>query len=130
MDRRDRNMRWYGDRFDERRMVFRLEDNQGLEVEVPAVWEVCGTCEGQGSHVNPSIDSHGISAEEFYEDPDFAEDYFSGRYDVPCNECGGRRVSPTVSPNASAELRRLAEEWERGHYEMEACYEAERRMGA
>ena len=57
---------------------------------MPAVYEVCETCGGKGKHVNPAIDGHGISAEEMHEDPDFAEDYFSGVYDVPCEECGGR----------------------------------------
>jgi hypothetical protein len=58
------------------------------------VWAVCPTCEGEGKHVNPSIDSHGISREEFDEDPDFEEAYFSGAYDVTCVECKGQRVVP------------------------------------
>lgn len=75
------------------------------EVEIPIKYEVCQTCDGKGRHVNPSIDSHGISAEEFYEDPDFGEDYFSGVYDVPCCECGGLRVVPEIDEeNASPEL--------------------------
>jgi hypothetical protein len=53
---------------------------------------VCDQCGGTGTMVNPSIDAGGISAHEFAEDPDFAEDYFSGRYDVPCSECNGLRV--------------------------------------
>ncbi len=48
----------------------------GLWVQIK--WEVCGTCNGRGSHVNPSIDSNGISAEEFAEDPDFQDDYLAG----------------------------------------------------
>lgn len=55
---------------------------------------VCPTCEGRGSHVNPSIDSQGLSAEDFAEDPDFEEAYFSGAYDMPCSECHGQRVVP------------------------------------
>jgi hypothetical protein len=42
--------------------------------------------------VNPSIDSHGLSREDFDQDPDFEEDYFSGVYDVPCYVCSGARV--------------------------------------
>lgn len=57
-------------------------------------WEVCGTCEGHGRHVDPSIDACGISREDFDNDPDFEEDYFGGRYDVSCYECDGRRVMP------------------------------------
>lgn len=57
--------------------------------------EVCPTCNGEGSHVNPSIDSQGLSADDFAEDPDFAEDYIRGTYDIPCKECNGLRVIAT-----------------------------------
>lgn len=50
-------------------------------VEFPFKWEVCGLCNGRGKHVNPSIDCNGISAEEFSEDPEFAEGYMRGDYD-------------------------------------------------
>jgi len=57
---------------------------------LPAKAQICDLCEGRGKHVNPSIDAHGIGAEEFAEDPDFMEDYFSGTYDVHCTQCRGR----------------------------------------
>ena len=41
------------------------------EIAVPIKKEVCPVCEGHGIHVNPAIDSHGISSEEFWDDPDF-----------------------------------------------------------
>lgn len=53
-------------------------------------WAICPLCSGHGKHVNPSIDASGLSAEDFAEDPDFAEEYFSGGYDVTCNQCQGR----------------------------------------
>lgn len=129
MDRRDRDHQWYS-RFDEARMVLVIENDDGEEVEIPAVYEVCGTCDGKGSHVNPAIDAHGISPEEFDEDPGFREDYFSGVYDQPCNECHGRRVSPIVAPDAPEELRKLADSWIESKIEIQLAYEAERRMGA
>jgi len=52
-------------------------------------WHICPACQGEGTCVNPAIDSHGISSAEFYEDPDFAEEYFSGTFDVPCGCCKG-----------------------------------------
>lgn len=64
---------------------------------------VCPTCEGRGSHVNPSIDSQGLSAEDFDEDPDFREDYFSGAYDVPCAECRGNRVVPQCADDSCSD---------------------------
>jgi len=61
-----------------------------LEIELPAKWIVCPTCRGAGSHVNPSIDCGGISASDFRDDPDFADDYMAGTYDVTCSRCAGR----------------------------------------
>jgi hypothetical protein len=100
------------------------------QVDVPFKWAVCGTCEGKGSHVNPSIDSHGLTAEDFGEDPDFAEDYHAGVYDVPCCECGGTRVVPVVD-----ESRCSPELLERVNGKIEGAYDSaverahEREMG-
>lgn len=58
-------------------------------VTVPAMWAICGLCRGHGNHVHPSIDCNGLTGEDFDEDPSFGPDYFSGVYDVPCNQCGG-----------------------------------------
>jgi RecJ-like exonuclease len=65
-----------------------------LEVLLPAIKEVCRKCDGSGKHVNPAVDGHGIFPEEF--DPDFAEAYFSGVYDVKCEECHGERIVMVV----------------------------------
>jgi len=74
------------------------ESDEGEEefAVFPCKFEVCSTCQGRGTHVNPSIDSGGISSEDFYDDPDFAADYMGGVYDVCCYECGGRNVSPVI----------------------------------
>lgn len=103
MDHRDfanlKNKWWETlDRDRMRATVFLGEDENGEEeeVEIPIKFEVCPTCEGKGKHVNPSIDAHGLSAEDFAEDPDFAEDYFRGCYDVSCYECGGANVVPEI----------------------------------
>ena len=71
-------------------------DGDETEVSFPSKLEVCGTCNGKGKHVNPSIDGNGIAQEDFDRDPDFAESYFSGAYDVTCNECEGLRVVPVI----------------------------------
>jgi len=68
-----------------------------MHLQVPARFQVCGTCDGRGKHINPSIDSQGLSHEDFDSDPDFAESYFSGKYDVTCEECFGRNVVPTIT---------------------------------
>lgn len=75
-----------------------VTDENGNDILKPLPWkyEVCDVCDGKGTHVNPSIDCGGISREEFQEDPDFEEEYFSGSYDMPCNACDGKRVVPVV----------------------------------
>jgi hypothetical protein len=93
----------------------RWEDEEGEEferdVEVPIKFEVCPTCNGKGTHVNPSIDSNGLTAEDFAEDPDFREDYFSGRYDQTCNECHGERVVPEIDEQGvNEETRKLLDQ--------------------
>ena len=65
-------------------------------ITLPAKFEVCHKCNGKGTHVNPAVDGHGISREEFDEDPDFRENYFSGLYDITCQKCDGKRVIPII----------------------------------
>ena len=65
---------------------------------------VCPTCNGKGVHVNPSIDAHGISPEEFDEDPDFYRDYMKGVFDAQCYGCAGIRVVPI--PNEDTDIGR------------------------
>lgn len=91
-------------------------DHDGLYDDEPAPvksvrWIVCPVCEGKGTHVNPDIDANGLTAEDFDEDPDFAEDYRSGVYDVTCYTCKGRTTVPDDVPEKlaqAAEDRRLA----------------------
>lgn len=84
--------------FDEKAMTLSIvvENDEGEEetLTVKAAFDVCSLCRGKGTHVNPSIDAHGITCEEFDDDPDFREEYMSGAYDVHCYECGGKRVVP------------------------------------
>lgn len=72
------------------------DDTSEVEHTLPAKFEVCGTCRGSGTHVNPSIDGNGLTREDFDEDPDFRDAYFDGVYDVTCQTCGGQRVVPVV----------------------------------
>lgn len=68
----------------------------GREVKLPTHKEVCPVCRGEGSTVDPSIDCNGLSAEDFAEDPDFAQQYMDGAYDVTCGHCGGENVIDAV----------------------------------
>lgn len=96
-------------------------------IEVPIEFVVCTLCEGKGTHVNPSIDSHGLTRDDFLEDPEFAEDYFRGVYDIPCNLCSGSNVIPKCSdPKIQKIIDEARQERQQHHLEVEA----ERRMGA
>lgn len=116
----------------------KLEDGEtlpeGVEedgtAELPFVYEVCQICDGKGKHVNPSIDAGGISGEDFYADPDFAEEYMRGVYDVQCYGCGGKRVVPQIDEKkANPELVKLYQDRAEFEADFEAMCRAERRMG-
>lgn len=117
--------RWYRS-FDERTMIAIHEDGDGETHEIKCEYRVCGLCEGKGKHVNPAIDSHGISMSEFHDDPDFAEDYFGGLYDIPCNQCHGTRVEPWPVEESDQEL---VEDFLRAECDYARICEAERRFG-
>lgn len=130
-DCRERD-KWYHS-FDSRSMTITIEEAgvDGEDLVVPVRYEVCDVCEGKGMHVNPSIDSHGISPEEFAEDPDFAESYFRGDYDQPCNECGGQRVVPVIDESRTTpEQIKAVNDHIDDLAQYRAEVEAERRMGA
>lgn len=74
----------------------RTKKGNSFAVSLPSKTIVCPDCNGKGSYVNPNIDGNGINPEEFREDPDFAESYFSGLYDVACDGCKGRNVVEVV----------------------------------
>lgn len=103
-------------------------DNDGDEifVELPAKYEVCPTCDGKGKHVNPSIDCGGLSGEDFAEDPEFAENYFSGFYDVCCYECNGKRVVPEIDEEACEKNNELKEALEAYYSEQQSLAEMDR----
>ena len=88
-------------------------------------WAVCGTCYGKGTS---SLYLGSFSTEQLWEDPEFAEEYMSGRYDKPCPECGGRTTVRQVREGAKHSDQ--IEEWFKGMYELRAEEASERRMGA
>jgi hypothetical protein len=78
--------------------------------------------------VNPQIDAGGLTYEDFHEDPDFEERYFSGAYDITCPSCSGDRVE--AIPQFPEWLQKLIEERDKEEWDhiSETC--AERAMGA
>lgn len=135
MDRRDRahRERWWKT-IDKIKMVSLVtvwgEDDDGdfeEDIEASIEFELCDLCNGKGTHVNPSIDAHGLSADDFAGDPDFEEVYFSGGYDVRCALCHGDRVVPVLVDDG---IRARVEAGLTANREIDAMMEAERRMGA
>jgi len=86
-------------------------------VDFQMKFKVCSVCNGRGKHVNPSVDAHGITAEEWDRDWSYEgrEMYMSGAYDVSCYECGGQRVVPEINidpcyfTNALNEIKKLVD---------------------
>lgn len=99
---------------------------QSYDIVLPAKYEVCPTCRGNGKHVNPAIDGNGLTQEDFDEQgPDFREDYMSGVYDVTCQECKGLRV--VLVPDREQLTAEQLEAYEK-HEDDEYLYHQERRM--
>lgn len=113
-------------------MAVTLYDDDGNEIKLPSIKEVCPRCRGEGKHVNPAIDGNGITQSEMAElGDDFREDYLAGVYDVPCEECGGLRVIDAVDEErCDPELLKRWQDWQRDEAEYRAQVAAERRMGA
>lgn len=59
------------------------------DVQFPAKWEICSSCNGDGKIVNPSIGA--ITSSEWENEWSFEdrENYMSGFYDVTCDGCCG-----------------------------------------
>lgn len=112
-----------------------LDDGCEIEYEFPAHYEVCGRCEGKGVHDPEAF--CGYVNEMMAEDPDFAEQYFGGVYDVQCSVCRGLRVVLTINQEEietmggeDAEMLRQYEEYQFQIDCMKAERMAELRMGA
>lgn len=99
--------------------------------KLPSKFELCPVCSGRGTHVNPSIDCDGLTCDDFNEDPDFAEAYMGGMYDVTCYGCEGKRVIEVVDESRmdAATLQQYRVQ-EREEAEFRALRRAELARGA
>lgn len=106
-------------------------DGEYFDLVWPGIKEICVRCDGEGTHVNPAIDEHGISPEEFRKDPEFKQAYFEGRYDITCQMCEGEKI--ILSPDLGSLPINVREEYEkmqRHHDQVERESASERRWGA
>jgi hypothetical protein len=115
-------------------IVFVNDEGEEVTVEVPAYYEICSRCNGKGSHVNPAIDGHGISMEE-WNGPDWDDEsremYMNGGYDIAC-EAGcdhGKQLVPDLD-RINPEIVKAYHQ----HLDNQAAWDAEqaaeRAMGA
>ena len=118
----------------------RNEDHQNMKIRVyhdPETWvdakyEVCTGCDGRGKYVNPGIDAGGITGSEMAElGTEFEESYFSGRFDITCQGCDGKRVRLVeIWERVPEEIKDKILAEEEGAMQDAAWERAERMMGA
>lgn len=78
------------------------DDDCDEPIKLPTRKVVCPRCRGEGTHMNPAIDGNGISTDdECWQDDGFREMYFSGGYDVTCEECNGANVIDELDEEAA-----------------------------
>ena len=93
------------------------------EIRIAHVNQICGNCDGEGVHTNPSIGA--ITSSEWAEwGDDERAGYFDGRYDVTCVECHGDRVVRVADPAGPHFETWVAEQHERAGW---AAVEAQER---
>lgn len=106
------------------------DDSGDVETLVlPAKWQICSRCNGNGTHVNPSIDGHGITSEEWENDwdPEEREGYFRGDYDIRCDAgCCDGKVLEIDYERLNDELKKKVDEYYDGQAEIarERAYDA------
>jgi hypothetical protein len=110
---------------------FTEEDDEGEETvtRIPAEFEICYECRGEGRHTNRNIDGNGITASEWAEDWDeeSRETYLSGGYDVDCEVCDGSgKILVPSTENLTEKQKESLERYER-QQEQNARWDAEDR---
>lgn len=111
-----------------KRFEYEARSGRVISRELPIKFHVCETCKGKGTQVNPAIDGHGLTQEDFDADPEFEENYFSGLYDIACMDCEGQRVMPEIAEDRMTESQsRFWQQVERKRVQREQ-WEAEDRM--
>lgn len=108
------------------------DNDEEYTISFPAKYEICDRCKGKGTHVNPNIDGHGITASEWENDWDFEEreNYMNGFYDVQCdNKCDYGKIIVIDYDILSDDMKKKADEYYKRERDLaaERAYEARMR---
>ena len=76
-----------------------FQNQIAIAINAPIHNALCPMCQGEGTVVDPNIDSCGLSDEDFDEDPEFHLAYHAGRYDIECPSCKGNKIIHTINYN-------------------------------
>jgi RecJ-like exonuclease len=109
---------------------FTIDDgeNEPVEVQLPARWEICDRCNGEGKS---SAHLGAFTGDQMREDPDFAEDYMNGMYDKSCHVCSGTgKVKEIIRGSCTTPEQKRALELMDDRAASEAESRAERRAEA
>jgi hypothetical protein len=92
-------------------------------------YEVCTTCDGNGSHFRSDLDENAlIDGMREDGDEDGIDSYYAGSFDQSCDECKGKRV--VFIPILPKWAYEAIYSWNKFEYESRAIRDAERRVGA
>ena len=103
-------------------------------ITVPARYEVCDDCDGEGAVLHEALRAHAYTMDEFHEtfDDEDAAEYMKGGagiYGVPCPTCHGARVRLMPDEDRlSARQRLILDAVRRQEDELAADLAAERRL--
>ena len=105
-----------------------IKDEQIERCSIREEWAICDLCRGSGGHSNRF---GAFSADEWNEhDDEFRQNYMSGRYDAPCEDCDGTGKYLVLNEDElSDEAREYLYDYMESEYETAAMYAAERRAG-
>ena len=81
-----------------------ITDENGDDVELPAIWAICDCCHGEGSR---ALHGEAITSSEWANDWDIdeRESYMRGDYDTPCEACQDGKVLTVDYDNLTPEKR-------------------------
>ena len=84
-----------------------FQGQEAIVINAPVHLSICPMCEGDGTVVDPKIDSSGWSREDLDQDPEFEKAYHAGIYDMQCPNCKGNKTIHTVNLNQVSETSEL-----------------------